>query len=333
MGVRPIISNETSENANREALHWLIALQEEPNDEDVLTRFDVWLRSSRENEQAWAEAQRVWNLLGDTGKAPVSTTRRSANDMAGYTRPRSTRWGWRRLALATAGVSALCLAVLIQPAITIWLTADYSTSTAESRDIRLEDGSIVHLGADSAITVKLEATVRHVRLLSGEAYFEVEPDKGRPFKVDAGNVETTVLGTAFDVRMMTDGVAVAVNHGRVGVAAEQIHQELDTPLEAGDWVRLGWNGDIERGKDAPDLVGGWRSGMLVVKDWPIADVIDQIRRHYGGKIILADNTLGKQRVTGVYNMRNPIDALRAVVQAHGADTRQVSPWVTIVSRY
>ncbi len=339
MGVRPISSKETSEKANQEALGWLIALQEDPDDEDVQARFDTWLKSGRGNQQAWAEAQHVWNVLGDAKNAPAMPTaapkagagsRSNASPLQATSgsRGRSRPFVW-----AAAGVAAVCLTILFQPAINIWLRADYSTSTAQVRDIRLEDGSIVHLGADSAIEVSFEPAARRVRLLSGEAYFEVEPNPARPFQVEAKNVETTVLGTAFNVQMMSNGVAVAVNHGRVGVEAPQVQQGLEDPLGAGDWVRVDWGGHVERGNDEPELVGGWRRGMLVVKDRPIVEVVDEIRRHYSGTIVMPETELGRQRVTGVYDLRNPVEALRAVAQVHGANARRISPWMTVISSY
>ncbi|MFB8342895.1 FecR family protein [Brucella cytisi] len=243
-----------------------------------------------------------------------------------HRRPRQYVW-------AAATVLAICLAVVLQPSFNIWLTADYTTSTAQIRNIRLEDGSIVHLGADSAIEIAFEPEMRRIQLLSGEAYFEVEPNPMRPFKVEARNVETTVLGTAFDVRLMSDGVTVAVNRGRVGVVGSRRRPVLDAPLEAGDWVHVDRNGLVERGNDEPELVASWRTGMLVVKNRPISEVVDEIRRHYRGKIILAENELGGQRITGVYDLRKPVDALRAAVQVHGANVRQISPWMAVVSSY
>lgn len=336
MGVGPISSNQTLEKASREATGWLIALQEDPDDGAVQARFDGWLASSRENQRAWAEAWHLWKVLGDAQNVsplsdPIQTDALTAAK-ASLSHARS-RGRFRHFGAAAAGIAAVCLAVVFQPTISIWLAADYYTSTAEVREIQLEDGSTVHLGAGSAIDIAFGSSSRRVRLIAGEAFFEVEPDAERPFQVEAGDVETTVLGTAFDVQLMTDGVAVAVSHGSVGVDALNARHGLDVPLEAGDWVRVDWAGHVERGKDAPELVGGWRSGLLVVKDRPIAEVVDQIRRHYSGTIVLADRGLGRRRVTGVYDLGRPLDALRAVAEVHGANARQITPWVTLVSSF
>lgn len=36
-------------------------------------------------------------------------------------------------------------------------------------------------------------------------------------RVNAGDVDATVLGTVFDVKIMSQAVAVAISHGRVAV--------------------------------------------------------------------------------------------------------------------
>jgi transmembrane sensor len=233
--------------------------------------------------------------------------------------------------MAAAGLAAALSVVILQPAISVWLRADYSTGVAETRQIRLQDGSIAFLGADSAIEVAYDASRRRIRLLSGQAYFEVQKDSARPFHVEAGTVDTVDLGTAFDVRLRPDGVSVAVNQGSVAVTSPVTSQALATPLVAGDWVRVEWGGAVRRGTDAPELAGGWRSGMLAVKDEAITDVIDEIGRHYRGKIIIASGELGAKRVTGVYDLKKPVDAIHAVAQALGAHARQVSPWLIVVS--
>lgn len=130
---------------------------------------------------------------------------------------------------------------------------------------------------------------------------------------------------------MPDGVSVAVSHGSVAVTSPTNSQALVTPLVAGDWVRVEWTGTVRRGNDAPELVGGWRSGMLAVKDQAIADVLDEIGRHYRGKIIIGSANLKERRVTGVYNLKKPVEAAHAVAQALGARARQVSPWLIVLS--
>ncbi|WP_203426942.1 FecR family protein [Sinorhizobium sp. BG8] len=339
-GSNRITSSDENEKASQEALHWLIALREEPDDPHLRTRFDAWLARNPGNGRAWDEAQQLWALLGSAESAVPASERQAVGGITGRGQRASRgslqvhrRGRGMGLRLAAAGLCTLCLVFAFLPAISIWLNADHATATAETRTIHLDDGSTVYLGASSAVDVAFDPAQRKVTLLEGEAYFEVEPDPDRPFKVRAANVETTVLGTAFDVDLTDESVAVAVNHGSVAVSTQAGKSPSDASLGAGDWVRVDREGQVERGKDAPDLAGGWRSGMLVVRDRSISSVIDEIGRHYRGSILIADSTLARQRITGVYDLRNPADAVSAIAQTYGARVRQISPWIMVISQH
>lgn len=327
-----------NDRAADEALHWLIALQEDEDNKELRARLEVWLAADAVNREAWEECQHVWDTLGAIDETSRVSARGAGHLSRGPISPMSLSIRRKRtrvspLLVGLTSAAVICLAVVVQPMIGFWLAADYSTDTAQTRDIKLEDGSTVYLGADSAISVSFESGSRHITLLTGEAYFDVAPNPVRPFIVETENVETRVLGTGFNVRRSGSGVNVAVNHGQVAVSRARGDQSLSTPLAAGDWVNVTWDGKVERGNDAPDFAGGWRSGMLVVKDRPVADVLDEIRRHYNGKILAVDGQLAGLRVTGVYDLKRPIEALNAVVQAHGIHVREVTPWVAVVSRW
>jgi transmembrane sensor len=329
---------QEKDRASREAFHWLIALHEDEDDEQLLARFDLWLSYDANNRQAWAECQHVWDTLGAVEDMPGTSVPHSAARHSTTTPPTHTASKvWRSpkhaLMACLAAAAVICFVIVAQPSISLWLTADYSTGVAQTQEIKLDDGSIVYLGADSAVSVSLGTRSRSVALLAGEAFFEVAPDPSRPFSVETDNVETRVLGTGFNVRRSGAGVNVAVRHGSVAVSSEDAVDSLNTPLTAGDWVNVAWDGKVERGKGIPKLAGSWRSGMLVVKDRPVAEVIDEIRRHYNGTIVSADGQLSDLRVTGVYDLKRPLEALAALVGAHGANVHSVTPWVRVVSRW
>jgi transmembrane sensor len=313
-----------------EALRWLISLQEEPDDAALAARFEAWLAHSEANGRAWAEARHVWGVLG--AAEPALERRHGAREAARAKggRPAVRRRG-RRVAASAMGIVALFVLVLLQPAITIWMMADHATGVAETRAVGLDDGSVAWLGADSAIQVSFDKAARRVTLLSGEAYFEVQRDAGRPFRVSADGVTATVLGTAFDVRTDPDSVSVAVSHGKVAVASARAPAMAGDQLEAGDWISIDNAGRAERGTADPELAGGWRSGVLVVQDRPVAEVVQVLGRYQRGRIVIAGSGLATRRVTGIYDLNAPAEALLAVAETHGATVRRISPWLTVVS--
>src|SRR5690606_5015875 len=77
----------------------------------------------------------------------------------------------------------------------------YATKVGERLNVRLEDGSIVALNTATVLEVAYSPGRRDVRLVRGQALFEVARNHDRPFIVTAGDRRVTALGTAFDVRV------------------------------------------------------------------------------------------------------------------------------------
>ena len=110
---------------------------------------------------------------------------------------------------AAAAVALLCLSVwtaylYMQPA------AIQTISTlAETRTVRLPDGSSVMLNHYSSLSYpeKFQSDKREVEL-NGEAYFEVSKDPKHPFIVQTETIDVQVLGTHFNVDAYHDNLDV-----------------------------------------------------------------------------------------------------------------------------
>src|SRR5690606_32688824 len=77
----------------------------------------------------------------------------------------------------------------------------HTTGVGEVASVALPDGSRVLLGPASELVVAggYGAADRGVEL-RGEAYFEVDHDEARPFRVRVGDALVTDLGTVFTIR-------------------------------------------------------------------------------------------------------------------------------------
>lgn len=330
----------TERPASREASGWMIRLQEAPEDPAVRRAFDVWV-TEPVNAAAWEETLRMARAVA--GATPGHADRwgpflrdiraEAASRTASGIGP-SRHASGRRLVLRLGGLAAAAavLAVVAGPDLARTLEADYTTGTAETRTVRLADDSAVTLGPDSAIGVAYEAGERRVRLLAGEAFFEVTPDAGRPFRVAAGQVRVTVLGTAFNVNRGEEGADVGVAHGVVRVDYDDATRPATERLEAGEFVRVSWAGDVTRGEQPPSQTAAWRERQLIAQDQPLGDVVDRLRRYYAGAIVVTDEALTAQPVTGVYDLDNPAGALRAIARSQNATVREITPWLLVVSR-
>jgi len=96
----------------------------------------------------------------------------------------------------------------------------YVASEGCNIDIILPDGSNVTLTSGSRLIYsETEGKERYTKL-SGDGFFEVAPNADRPFVVDAGGVNVTVLGTKFNVITSDDDVEVRLETGSVKVGNE-----------------------------------------------------------------------------------------------------------------
>ena len=141
----------------------------------------------------------------------------------------------------------------------------------------------------------------------------------------------TVLGTGFDVRRNEAGTDVAVEHGLVRVGLDASVPPVAEMLEAGQSASVSWQGEVARGQLPAGQVAAWRQNQLIAQDQPLGTVIDGLRRYYPGRIIITDDALATRPVTGVYNLADPLAALRGIARAQNAVVRQVTPWVLLVS--
>jgi len=315
-----------------EATEWVMLLQEQPEDETLRRRFETWLAASPAHEAAWADLGHVSDVAATMSPvyakqwSPFIATLRAPQALAPSERSRGRRFP-RRLAIAAVMAVAAGLAIVSAPTLLLRVEADYLTRVAEQRHIELPDGSQVTLAPDSAMAVSYEPGERRVRLLSGEAFFQVKSNPDRPFRVVARTVEAEVLGTIFDVRLESEEVTVSVREGSVRVAADGAGERLGP----GHSVRVSPDGNVSRTSSAPQLVGAWRQGQLYLEEQRLGDAIVQLRRYFNGMILITDEALADRRITGAYNLADPEHALRGMARAHGATVRRITPWLLVMS--
>jgi transmembrane sensor len=317
-------ATDEGEPLRGEAVDWLMRLQASPDDAAVRAGLDAWLASSDAHRRAWQSVERVWRVSGELPAAGAS----SAATIVEFPRARRIRRARRALGIAVAALAA-CVALYFAPVLKLHLQADHMTSVAELREVTLEDGSIVHLDAGSAIAIRYGATRREVALLAGRAFFEVSTNKERPFVVLAEDVTVTVTGTAFDVRSSSDAVTVAVQSGTVEV---EERGRIAGTLTRGERlsVNLGSRQAV-RSEIAPQDVASWRERRLVVDGATLADVVEELGRHHAGVIVLRDRRLAERRITGVFDLRRPVEALNAIARSQHGSITEITPYVLVVS--
>ena len=304
---------------------WFLRFEEREDaeaPEALKAEFAAWLAADETHRRAWELARRAWSVAGEAAASP-------AVPIHSQELRRSTGMIRMKYAIPAVAVAVAILLFIFTPTLSVWLRSDVQTATAETRNLSLEDGSQIVIGADSAVARDFSGDRRQVALLRGEAWFKIARDAARSFIVTAGDTTITVTGTDFGVTMTERTLSVALARGSVDIDRPGTPKQT---LHPGHHLSL----DRETGspritKADPALMGGWRSGRLIVHGALLSDVVETIDRYYPGTITLIGRSVAKKRVTGVFNLETPEKALRSLVSPYGVSVRNLTPWTAVIS--
>ncbi len=210
----------------------------------------------------------------------------------------------------------------------------YRTRVGDQQKITLEDGSVVTLNTASRIETRMTANERTVRLLEGEAYFEVAHDTARPFRVYAGDGVTMAVGTAFSVRLKEDAVEVVVSEGKVAYSRVSNVPEPEPVayVAAGETASFADTIVIEKVDEAVvDRKLSWTEGKLVFAGDPLASVVADISRYSDIQFDFATQDLADMRVGGVFVVGEVDDMLDAIETNFGLRVQRMGDGVVRIA--
>lgn len=243
----------------------------------------------------------------------------SVSARKGLSRRQALNWG-RGAAIAAAAATAIGISLPASGAV-------IRTGKGEMRRVPLDDGSSVLLNTDSAIRLAYEAEVRHVSLLQGEAFFTVAADRARPFVVEADRRRVRTESARFSLRKLGgQPLQLLVQQGTVQLPGEGRDAAV---LSVGPNMRLTWSNRlgfddgtvrppvaVEPGALGRELA--WRDGKLAFEGETLGEAAAAFARYSDRRILIRDERLAAETVTGLYAANDPIGFGRAVAQVFGA---------------
>lgn len=323
-----------------EACAWIAQLDgSEPSQQD-LAALREWMDRSPAHRDAIRRLSLLWddlNVLTELAvPRPVSERRRA-------------RLPGRRLRRASAPLAAAAALLLVMIAMLFsghWRepatppvaaaglqSASYHTAIGQQRTIDMADGSRLTLNTNSRVVVDLTEQSRDIRLLKGEALFEVASDPQRAFRVYAGAGLVRAVGTAFTVRLKSaDDVAVTVTEGVVELATlppSGGDLKGDEPADRSGTllakVSAGQIATFGRDLESIRTVGrteisrrlAWREGMLRFDGEPLSEVVNEVSRYTTQEIRIVDPALRDLRIGGYFKTGETDAMLEALAAGFG----------------
>lgn len=305
-----------------EATRWVARLQSGALSPDEQHEFEAWTQSDARHQGAFVRAQAVWldlDRIAALGSHRAEESSRGGGALAGNTGA-GRRW------FLAAGVGSLTLTAL--GGAWWWRSRGdvYESDVGEIRRVTLVDGSTMLLNTATRALAHFTATSRDVRLIRGEALFEVVKDLARPFVVHAGDFSVRAVGTAFFVRSIDSKVDVTVSEGVVEVSETGAAGPARKPqrvianeraLETGRGVEV-------QPAPAADISRrlAWREGLLSFAGEPLSEAVAEVNRHNRRQIRIDDPALATRSVVGLFRTSDSQGFARTVAAALGVESAE-----------
>ena len=301
----------------QEAARWAARRFDDPN--PASADFDAWKAADPANAAAFDD---VWRVNADPALAEAMTL----SVQRGAVRPRR---GVLIGAVASGLASCALALVAIWPQLQLTTVAPLALETApgQHRTAALADGTTVTLDGATRLEVKLGQFRREVRLVRGEAYFDVAHDESRPFTVKAPEGSARVLGTAFDLEREQGRLELSVHRGRVRLAPSGlIHRTAVLTIGQQAFAK---EGRLSRVHAFDPNAEDWRAGWLETDGVTLASLVERLNRASTTPIVIADPDLGRQRVAGRFRLDEPEVLVRNLALMHGFQVRREQGGLTL----
>lgn len=209
---------------------------------------------------------------------------------------------------------AVLVALMLTLALTIAASGKeesaLATNASEWRTVTLEDGSKATLGPRTVLTHSFRDDQRRIKLIQGEALFDVQKDPRRPFVVETLDSCAKAVGTIFAVRRQLQSTSVTTLEGIVAVGRLDRTDRnciADTVrLYAGQQVVVeSWTPLVARAID-PEVEFAWTSRKIIFTGQRVEEALREFNRRNWVQLEMPDSKEGlMMRVYGSFPLDDP----------------------------
>ncbi len=270
--------------------------------------FEQWLQADKRHLGAYARAEgaliRVERVFGG-GRDSART----------FPPAEPPQWTRRRMVFAGGAAAGLAAAGIVGAV--FWQKSReriFSTGIGEVREILLTDGSVVKLNTNSRVAVRYTREIRKIRLLKGEALFDVAKNRKWPFVVQANDTLVRAVGTSFTVSMLPQQpVQVLVKEGVVELKRANTAAAVPVRVSANTQAFAPHGAPITATPITQAMLArnlAWEYGRIAFNDQTLRDAADEYAR-YSDIQIVVDPTVANMTITGSFVSNDPVGFARS----------------------
>ena len=269
------------------------------------------IEQDKEAQKVYNELKNIWALLSSTKEMPLAEANemysRFKKQLPSASNNRRMRLGnlFKYAAIFILGVMITSLSVYLTER-KGWMGSDkefIQTVVADKGQISkviLPDSSMVWINSGSKITYNSKFARNNRKIdLVGQAFFHAAHNEKIPFVVDVNGFLVKVLGTKFDVNAYSGekNIRVVLESGRVELYQLSNH-DFKYTLSPGEMATFNLEDKkLTIDKVKPELFSSWKEGVLIFRDKPMTEVLDELQRRYNIDIEVKDHDIYKSVFT------------------------------------
>lgn len=284
---------------------------------DQARAIEIWRLEDPGNELTFKRFQLIWDTCNRLDlKEPIDAVDSLArlkskindqNNVSLAVIALKPKYYWLKTVAALALISSVAwLYINTKP------VKDLKSTTGQMVKIdTLSDGSLVTLNKNSVLEFpsKFGDNQRQVVLARGEAFFNVTPNKEKPFLIKSGRILIRVIGTSFNVKLKNGDVEVIVESGRVQVSKG----ERKIFLEPGEKIVVSDQTDELQKEITPDLLYNYyRTREFVADDTPLWRMVQALNEAYDSQIIIKNPAIRDLPLNTTFKNESLEDILQVI---------------------
>ena len=303
------------------AADWLVLLHSGEMTALQQQQFEQWKAEKKEHQLALQQMEKfshgLSNLAGNFPSKALVQSNHKFNLAAK-----------RNMLLSLSGLVIVGLSAYFIP----WekWQSDYHTKVGEIKKVSLKDGSQLIMASDCYVDVNFTQEKRQIKLIDGEIYIETAKDaQHRPFIVETKNGSVEALGTQFTVRQ-ENSEQTKVKVYKHAVAIEPENASKRQILKQGQRAFFDEK-YISKSLPLDNDQPYWTQQLLVVDQWPLQKVLDELFRYKKGSYHL-DAELKNIKISGVFSLKNPEQSLETLAYSHQLELNYYSPYLLNIKK-
>ncbi len=167
-----------------------------------------------------------------------------------------------------------------------------STSRGQQSQVRLPDGTVVFLNAESSLRYPnsfVQTAKREVEL-TGEGYFSVSKDKRHPFVVRARGQQIEVLGTQFNVNTYSNEQDIHTTLVEGSVRVSNAASKQSAVIAPGQQARISGASLAVVDVEVDDVIA-WKEGYFTFNRQPLSHIMNDVARWYNVEVVFEQDSL------------------------------------------